>query len=119
MPIGANSYYTNPTYSNTTVVTWVNGANEAYQFPVSLGQSVLLMDRGSSTLYSKSADTSGRITFETYDLVKRVEPAPAEVKEPDLSDYVRNDELEEIINRAINKALQKRNRNFAKQKENE
>ena len=121
---GTTPIYTGPvyqsqspsTYSPSLTMFWVNGESEAYSFPVSPGQSILMMDRNSMTIYSKSLDASGTVSFEIHDLVKR-EPAP--VPEPvDLSGYVKADDLDSIIDKAVNKALSKRNWNRNKQKEN-
>lgn len=125
MPIATTPYYQNyssvPTYQSpsTGMFTWVNGISEVYQFPVSPGQSALFMDRESSVIYSKSTDTTGRTGIEIYDLVKREDPI---LESPvDLSGYVKSEDLEDIINRAVNKALSRKNQNrpFNKQKEGE
>lgn len=103
------------TYAPSITMFWVNGESEAYSFPVSLGQNVLMMDRNSMTIYSKSVDTTGAVSFEIHDLVKRETASANET--PDLSGYVKVDDLETIVDKAVNKALSKRNWNRNKQRE--
>ena len=94
---------------------WVQGEAGAKAYPVAAGNSVLLMDSESPVLYMKSTDISGRpLPIETYDLVKREErpvipQAPVQqVQQPpiDLSQYVKKDDLESMVQEFVNKALE-------------
>lgn len=128
MPIGTNGYYPNagsmtpsmpiytgPVYQQPNVtpvpntsIAWVRGEAEAYAFPVSAGSSVLLMDRDSMVLYAKSVDMAGRLSVETFDLVKREPKQPEEsTAAMDLSGYVKTEDLEAIVADAVSKALGK------------
>lgn len=69
------------------------------------------MDSDSPVLYYKSTDQSGRPTpMIIYDLIER---KPADVttesaEKVDLSEYVKRDELEEIIRNAVAKSIEKK-----------
>lgn len=102
----------NQTTGNAGFV-WVQGEAGAKAYPVAAGNSVLLMDSEAPVLYMKSTDSSGRpLPIETYDLVKR-EPVshqpPVQQKMPeiDLSNYVKNEDLEAKVMELIDKALGK------------
>lgn len=92
---------TQQTNSNSGFI-WVQGEEAAKAYPVAAGNQVLLMDSDKPVLYMKSTDASGRPQpMEIYDLVKRV---PAEQTAPsttDLSQYVRRDEIKELIAGAL------------------
>lgn len=96
---------------------WVQGEAGAKAYPVAAGNSVLLMDSEAPVLYMKSTDSSGRpLPIETYDLVKRepvshqqIPQPPVQQKMPeiDLSNYVKNEDLEAKVMELIDKALGK------------
>lgn len=96
---------------------WVQGEAGAKAYPVAAGNSVLLMDSENPVLYMKSTDSSGKpLPIETYDLVKRepvsyqpIPQAPVQQKMPDidLSNYVKNEDLEAKVMELIDKALGK------------
>lgn len=92
---------------------WVQGEAAAKAYPVAPGNKILLMDSENPVIYLKSADMNGRpLEMEIYDLVKR-DPGEAKVEE---SQFVRVEELDEIIDRKISEAF-KRNRKQYKKKE--
>lgn len=92
---------------------WVQGEAAAKAYPVAPGNKILLMDSENPVIYLKSADMNGRpLEMEIYDLVKR---NPEEVKVEE-SQFVRAEELDEIIDRKISEAF-KRNRKQYKKKE--
>lgn len=92
---------------------WVQGEAAAKAYPVAPGNKILLMDSENPVIYLKSADMNGRpLEMEIYDLVKR---NPDEVKVEE-SQFVRAEELDEIIDRKISEAF-KRNRKQYKKKE--
>ena len=96
---------------------WVQGEAGAKAYPVAAGNSVLLMDSENPVLYMKSTDSSGKpLPIEIYDLVKRepvsyqpIPQAPVQQKMPDidLSNYVKNEDLEAKVMELIDKALGK------------
>ena len=94
--------------SNNAGFVWVQGEAAAKAYPVAAGNSVLLMDSEAPVLYMKSTDVSGRpMPMETYDLVKRENVVASQPKQPqiDLSEYVKNSELEAKVKELVNKAL--------------
>ena len=94
--------------SNNAGFVWVQGEAAAKAYPVAAGNSVLLMDSEAPVLYMKSTDVSGRpLPMETYDLVKRENVVAQQPKQPqiDLSEYVKNSELEAKVKELVNKAL--------------
>lgn len=84
---------------------WVQGIEAAKSYPVSAGQSVLLMDSESNSFFIKTADASGMpLPLRIFDYTERTansvpKTAPEAHTEPsiDLSDYVTRDELESRI----------------------
>ena len=84
---------------------WVQGEAAAKAYHVEPGQTILLMDSDNPVLYYKSTDSSGRpIPMIVYDLVERKQSATDSVEEKmniDLSEYIRRDEIEEIILNAV------------------
>lgn len=107
----------NQNMNSNTGFVWVQGEAGAKAYPVAAGNSVLLMDSEAPVLYMKSTDSSGRpLPIETYDLVKRepvsyqqIPQAPVQQKMPDidLSNYVKNEDLEAKVMELIDKALGK------------
>lgn len=102
--------------NNLSRINWVQGQAGANAFPLGPGESALLMDSEDSVLYVKSVDVSGRpLPLEIYDLVKRntVVPMsthgsdPAQIKGPDMTQYVKMSDLESMVNDLVNKALEK------------
>lgn len=99
-------------------ITWVQGRAGANSFYVAPGQSALLMDSEDSVLYVKSVDMTGRpMPLEIYDLVKRDsvvdvpqisqrQAAPSQPA-PDMSQYVKTSDLESMVEKYVNKALEK------------
>ena len=78
---------------------WVQGENSAKSYPVSAGQSMLLMDSENPVMYIKSTDQSGMpLPLRIFDYKERlkesVEPAKT-VAEPKV-DYISRDEFEAL-----------------------
>ena len=104
--------------SASSGINWVQGRAGANSFYVAPGQSALLMDSEDSVLYVKSVDMTGRpMPLEIYDLVKRdsvvdvpqisQRQAPASQPAPDMSQYVKASDLESMVEKYVNKALEK------------
>lgn len=97
---------------------WAQGEAAARAYPCSPGMLTLLMDNETPTLYVKQTDPSGRpYPLEVYDLVKR-ESYPAQNQqmlpmysqanhqvEPDMSAYVKRDELESEVSEIVRRAM--------------
>lgn len=89
---------------------WVQGEAAARAYHVEPGQTVLLMDSDSPVLYFKSSDQSGRpIPMVVYDLVERKGSInPINNVNIDLSEYIKKDEIQSIINETVEEAVAKR-----------
>ena len=70
-----NPYYQpqimTPTQQNTGII-WVQGENAAKAYPVSAGQSILLMDSEDSIMYIKSTDQSGMPHLRVFEYKERI-----------------------------------------------
>ena len=103
---------------------WVQGIEAAKSYPVSAGQSVLLMDSESNAFFIKTADASGMpLPLRIFDYAERsAQNAPKTAQETraeppiDLSAYVTRDELESRIAQIRADYEHKDNRNQNQQK---
>ena len=103
---------------------WVQGVEAAKSYPVSAGQSVLLMDSESNAFFIKTADASGMpLPLRIFDYAERTaQNAPKTAQETrteppiDLSAYVTRDELESRIAQIRADYEHKDNRNQNQQK---
>lgn len=103
---------------------WVQGIEAAKSYPVSAGQSVLLMDSESNAFFIKTADASGMpLPLRIFDYAERTaQNAPKTAQEThtepsiDLSAYVTRDELESRIAQIRADYEHKDNRNQNQQK---
>ena len=122
--------YQQPMYQNQYTpqqhggLIWVQGIEAAKSYPVSAGQSVLLMDSESNAFFIKTADASGMpLPLRIFDYAERsAQNAPKTAQETrteppiDLSDYVTRDELESRIAQIRSDYEHKDNRNQNQQK---
>lgn len=81
---------------------WVQGESGAKSYPVSAGQSVLLMDAESNRFFIKSADASGMpLPLRVFDYTERKDASRSSENAPaatfDTSRFVTHDELEDAI----------------------
>lgn len=105
-------------------LTWVQGIEAAKSYPVSAGQSVLLMDSESNAFFIKTADASGMpLPLRVFDYSERTaNNVPKSSQEThtepsiDLSAYVTRDELESRIAQIRADYEHKDNRNQNQQK---
>lgn len=95
--------YTPPTQNQ--ILAWVSGEKEAMDYPLSAGQSIFLMNQNDNYLYAKSVDQLGKTTFIKKRLVDE-----SDNKEPtvDLSEYIRREEIENLISDRIQREVEKR-----------
>lgn len=64
--------YYNPYQYNQSGLIWVQGEAGAKSYPVSAGQTALLMDAEANTFYIKSADVSGMpLPLRVFDYTER------------------------------------------------
>lgn len=126
--------YQQPMYQNQYTpqqhggLIWVQGIEAAKSYPVSAGQSVLLMDSESNAFFIKTADASGMpLPLRIFDYAERsAQNTPKTAQETrtepqiDLSAYVTRDELESRISEilATRRTSDNNNRNDRKDGQN-
>ena len=105
---------------------WVQGIEAAKSYPVSAGQSVLLMDSESNAFFIKTADASGMpLPLRIFDYAERsAQNTPKTAQETrtepsiDLSAYVTREELESRISEIMAAKRNPDNRNERKDGQN-
>lgn len=97
-PVNQPVQYQTPQQSTNSII-WVQGENAAKAYPVSAGQSVLLMDSENSTMYIKSTDQSGMpLPLRIFDYKERIQngkenhPPVADTKH----DYISREEFDKF-----------------------
>lgn len=99
-----NFQYQRPTQNTTqqnNTFQWVQGKAGAEAYLLGRSQTVILMDSDAPVIYYKSTDENGRyLPMKTYDLVERVESNTG-MDKPDTSSFVHRDEIQKLVNEAI------------------
>lgn len=87
--------------TQTNNLIWVQGENSAKSYPVSAGQSILLMDSENPVMYIKSTDQSGMpLPLRIFDYRERTQTHSEHtqtVAEPKI-DYISRDEFDAFKN---------------------
>lgn len=86
------------------ILAWIKDEKEAIDFPLSAGQSIFLMSQTEPYLYMKSIDQLGKPTF----LKKRLVDESENQEKIDLKDYIRKEEIEDLITDIIQREVEKR-----------
>lgn len=87
------------------ILAWVQNEKEAIDFPLSTGSSIFLMNQSEPFLYMKSVDQLGKTTF----LKKRlVDESGTQDQNIDLKDYIRKEEIEDIITDKIQREIERK-----------
>lgn len=87
------------------ILAWVKDEKDAMDFPLSAGQSIFLMTQDETYLYGKSCDQLGKTTF----IKKRlVDESNKQENKVDMSDYIRREEIENLITDRIQREVEKR-----------
>lgn len=73
---------------------WVNGINDAMNYPVCPNAAVNLWDSTAPCVYVKSADATGKPSMKIYDLVERKQAAPVPVQNVD---YITREEFDSLV----------------------
>ena len=94
--------YQTPPIQNQ-VLAWVKDEKEAIDYPLTAGQSIFLMSQTTPYLYAKSVDQLGKPTFIKKRLVDETENANVNDK-----DFVRREEIEELIMDRIQNEVERR-----------
>jgi hypothetical protein len=98
----------------TSIVFISGGQIEARAYPVAPGSKVYLFDMDGRTFYVKGMDANGMpLPFKTYDYTETVEPqlpaqsytAGMDHQAVDMSNYIRRDEVENMIVAEVEKRL--------------
>ena len=107
----------------TSIVFISGGQIEARAYPVAPGSKVYLFDMDGRTFYVKGMDANGMpLPFKTYDYTETIEPqlpvqsytSGMEQQSVDLSNYIRRDEVENIIAAEVEKRISAMNTPKAK-----
>lgn len=83
------------------ILAWVRSEDEGVNFPLNAGQSIFLMNQNEPYLYMKSVDQLGKTTFLKKRLIDESETQ-------ETKDYVRREEIEDLIIDRIQKEVEKR-----------
>ena len=95
--------YTPPTQNQ--ILAWVKDEKEAIDYPLQAGHSIFLMNQNDSYLYAKTCDQLGRVTFIKKKLVDESDGVNEKVN---VKDYVRREEIEDLITDKIQREVEKR-----------
>ena len=87
------------------ILAWVANEEEGTNFPLNPGQSIFLMNQKEPYLYMKSVDQLGKTTFIKKRLVDESDTSDSKV---DLREYIRREELDNLIMDKIQKEVEKR-----------
>ena len=87
------------------ILAWVRSEEEGVNYPLSAGQSIFLMNQTEPYLYMKSVDQLGKTTFLKKRLVDESDTPDNKV---DLKEYIRREELEDLITDRIQREVEKR-----------
>lgn len=87
------------------ILAWVQSEEEGMNFPLSTNQSIFLMNQNEPYLYMKSIDQLGKSTFIKKRLVDESDNNKNQI---DLSDYIKREEIENLITDRIQKEVDKR-----------
>lgn len=87
------------------ILAWVASEEEGTNFPLNPGQSIFLMNQKEPYLYMKSVDQLGKTTFIKKRLVDESDTSDSKV---DLREYIRREELDNLITDKIQKEVEKR-----------
>lgn len=85
------------------ILAWVQSEEDANNYPLNSGQSIFLMNQKQPYLYMKSIDQLGKVTFIKKRLVDETERDETELK-----DYIRKEELENLISDRIREEIEKK-----------
>lgn len=101
------SYQQQQTSSNVaqTPIVWVTSEDTVRNYPVAPGGSVLFMNENEPYMYMKSADQLGKSTIIKKRLVDETDEKDSKV---DLKDYIKKEEIENIIFDAVRNEVDKR-----------
>ena len=96
--------YPQITYPSTqqTPIIWITSEDSVRNYPVAPGGSVLFMHENEPYMYMKCADQLGKCN-----IIKKRLVDESDSKE-DLSDYIKREEIENLISDAVRSEVEKR-----------
>lgn len=86
-------------------VIWVTSEDTVRNYAVAPGGSVLFMHENEPYMYMKSADQFGKATIKKSRLVDESE---SQERKADLSEYIKREEIENLITDKIQKEIEKK-----------
>ena len=105
-PIQVSQPISQPTQNiQNQILAWVASEEEGTNFPLNPGQSIFLMNQKEPYLYMKTVDQLGKTTFIKKRLVDESDTPDSKV---DLREYIRREELDNLISDKIQKEVEKR-----------
>jgi len=93
-----------PMPQQNQILAWVQSEDDGVNFPLNAGQSIFLMNQREPYLYMKSVDQLGKVTF----VKKRLVDEGGNEDKPDLTGYIKREELENLISDIIQREVEKR-----------
>ena len=103
-PMNYQNPYLNsrPAYTQNNGILWVQGVEGAKGYQMSPNSILLLMDsENDGVFYIKSTDNIGMSSLRTFKYTEVNTAEVGAVPLPDLSEYVKKDELQELIKNMI------------------
>ena len=101
-----------PVQQSSSNMIWVSGEQQARDYPVAAGNTVIMMDNDNPVAYKKSTDISGKVLpLEIYDLVRRNAPKE-ENHQINLDEYLMRkefDDYKEQVDKRINELSEETN----------
>lgn len=91
--------------SQNQILAWIKSENDVADYPLTPGQSIFLMTQDEKFLFGKSCDQLGKTTVIKKRLVDETE---GQTNKVDFSEYIRKEELENLITDMIQKEVEKR-----------
>lgn len=88
------NYQTQQQTSYQTGMMWVNGEDEARNYPVAPNNAVSLWDSSGQFVYVKQADASGKPAFKIFKLTETEQHKPEQTK---TADYITRNEFDVVI----------------------
>jgi hypothetical protein len=94
---GQQNYMNSGQSMNNNGINWVQGVEGAKAYQLMPNSNVVLIDSEQDRFYIKSADNIGMCTLRTFDYKEVTDAPSANTQSNDMSQYVRRDELQEIL----------------------
>jgi len=97
-----------PPVQQSQILAWVRSEEEGINFPLNAGQSIFLMNLNEPYLYMKSVDQLGKPTFIKKRLIDE-----SDNKEVNLSEYIKKEEIDDLITNIVQKIVDKKMSEFS------